>query len=397
MRIMGGSGTVFRLQGGSLVEGEGAPFDKVVYRYSIVDGIRDGYLVPAFSIGAQDKIDVSKLRVRQGEYTAESSDAQMIAQMDNHLAQMVAAGADRRAWLVFEASAKSAKAMAKRMNEWGIPTGIVLGESASSDRTGAVDAYRNGRLRAMVNINALSIGFDVPQVDMLVFRRPTKSLGLYIQQAGRGLRTIGGNIQSSIAAGKADCVVLDFANLIGTHGPLDFIRPRETKARLVSCDECGTRNAAAAARCWKCSAIMTKNCPACLTPVAKGTLDCPHCSFDMRVERSEPTAAKLFDVPSGAALIASWKGTVGRSGGWSPIAKAWRTEGQTVAIADGEQVVLADLLADRVADAKWLRKGPTGAVEALLLPNGASRTSARQVTADGAEIIVPLPAAQGAI
>jgi len=211
-RIAGASGTVFRLQGGSLVEGEGAPFDVVVYRYSILDGIRDGYLCPAFSIGADDKIDEAKLSVdRMGEFSGASSDKQMIVAIDNHIAQMVHHGAERRSWLVFEASTKSAEAMAKRMADWGIPTGLVLGKTGAAERAQLIESFRSGKLRAMVNINALTTGFDVPQVDLLVMRRPTKSLGLYIQQVGRALRTIGGNIQASVAAGKSDCSVLDFA------------------------------------------------------------------------------------------------------------------------------------------------------------------------------------------
>jgi hypothetical protein len=48
---------------------------------------------------------------------------------------------------------------------------------------------------------------------------------------------------------------------------------------------------------------------------------------------------------------------------------------------------------ERVKAAKWLRLDDAGAVVALLLPNGASRTSALQVTADGTELPVPMPRA----
>jgi len=384
-RQAGFSGTVFRLQGGSLVEGEEAPFDKVVYRYSIIDGIRDGYLVPAFSASVTDTMDLSALKTRQGEYTGDSQDTQMLAQMDNHICQLIPYRSERRAWLIFEASVKAARAMCQRLNEWGIRAGLVIGDMPDAERTRNIEAFRRGELQAIVNKDVLTTGFDNPRVDLLAMRFATKSLGKYIQVCGRLLRTVGGNIESSIAAGKSDGLLFDWGGNISTHGPLDFIRPRETKARLVSCDECGTRNAAAAARCWKCDAVMTKNCPACLVPVAKGTLDCPHCAFDMRSERSEPTTAKLFDVPSGAALIASWKGGTDRSGGWQAIRRVWEQDGAVV--ADG--VALAAGLAERVREARWIRADGS----AILLPNGASRTSARQVTADGAEIIVPLPAA----
>jgi DNA repair protein RadD len=388
IRVAGASGTTFRLMGGSLIEGEGAPFDKMVYNYSIVDGIRDGYLVPAFSVGADDVIDVSKLRTRLGEFTNDSQDAQMIAMMDNHISQMVHVGANRRAWLVFEASVKAAHAMRDRMEQWGIPTGIVLGETPAAERAATIAAFRAGRLRALVNRDALTTGFDVQQVDMLVMRRATKSLGLYVQMIGRLLRTIGGNIQASIAAGKSDGLVLDFSGNISRHGPLDFLVMKPTKSNLVSCSECGKRNASAAARCWSCDAVMTKLCPACLVEIRKGELDCPHCQHDMRVERSEPTAPKLFELPSGAALISSYSKNQDRTGGWAAVKKCFSEDGTVTVDTDSQRVTLPESLSPFAEKIKWIRVEPL----AVLIPNGASRTSALQINSDGASVVVPMPA-----
>lgn len=392
-RMSGWSGTVFRLAGGSLVEGEGAPFERVVYRYSIIDGIRDGYLVPAFSVTTEDKIDPAKLRTRQGDFTGESQAAQTSEQIDNHIAQMIVHGENRRSWLCFEANTKVAHQMTARLNEWGVPTGLVLGETPAGERANTIAAYRAGRLRCLVNVAALTTGFDAQEVDMLVMRRRTQSLGLYIQMTGRLLRTIGGSIESSVAAGKADGIVLDFAGNIDQHGPLDFIRPKETTAKLVSCEACGKRNAQAAARCWSCEAVMTKLCPACLTCIPKYELDCSSCGHDMRRSESDGPAKekKLLATPSGAALIASYRPGAQRAGGWLPIARAWTGESGTFADAGGTRYVLAGSLVEHVNSARWLRADEAGAVVALLLPNGGARSSARQVTLDGADMIVPMP------
>lgn len=393
-RTMGGSGTVFRLQGGSLVEGEDAPFDQVVFRYSVLDGIRDEYLVPVFSVGTDDNMDVNKLRTRQKEFTGESQDEQMIASMDNHIAQMLHHGADRRCWLVFEASTKATIAMSQRMNEWGIPTDYVLASKSAADdarRKGAVEKLRRGQLRALVNISALGTGFDVQEIDMLVMRRRTMSLGLYIQSLGRLLRTVGGTLQKSIAAGKSDGIVLDFAGNIDQHGPLDCIRPMPSKARLVSCDECGKRNAAAAMRCWACDAEMTKNCPACLTSINRGLVVCPSCTYDMRSggrDAAKPQA--LLETPSGAALLSSHKAIGSREGGWVGIRKAWDTG--AVDDADGQRWELPSPLVAVAAEARWIRAEPL----ALLIPNGLNRSSAIQVNADGSRLIVPLAARKAA-
>jgi DNA repair protein RadD len=391
----GFTGTTFRLQGGSLVEGEEAPFDEVVYTYSILDGIRDGYLVPAFSAPADDVIDVAKLRTVAGDFTGASQDAQNIALMDNHIAQMVHHGANRRAWLVFEASQKAALAMTQRLNEWGIPSELVIDKTSDGDRIRAIANLASGRIRCLVNVGALTTGYDEQRIDLLVMRRKTKSLGLYIQMVGRLLRTIGGNIESSILAGKADGLVLDFAGNIDAHGPLDdVIRPEESKSRLVECEECGKRNGAASARCWSCDALMTKLCPACLETVTKGTLDCPHCQHDMRTgsDGAEQKPQSLLEKPTGAALISSFGAIAPKAGGWLPVRKVWHGDGMTILDGNGERWSLPAAFEAHAKDARWIR-GEAGVVAAILKRNGSSHSSAIQVTADGMAMPVPMPAA----
>lgn len=393
-RMAGASGTVFRLAGGSLVEGEGAPFDKVVYRYSIIDGIRDGYLVPAFSAPATEQIDVSRLKTRNGDYTGESQDGQMIADMDNHIIQLLPHKDTRRKWLIFEASVKAVLAMTARLNEWGIRACCVHGEMPAAQREQNIAAYRRRQYQVLVNKDICTIGFDDQEIDLLVMRFKTKSLGKYVQVIGRLLRTIGGNIQASIAAGKADGLVYDFGSNIETHGALDFLRPKDTKQTLVSCENCSKRNASAAARCWNCDEPMTKLCPACLESVVKGVLDCPHCNHDMRVggggEARKP--AKLLDTPSGAALISAYRPGVERAGGWLPVRRVWEQEGVcSVATAEGQWPV-PEALVPMAKDARWIRVAD-GALAGLLVPNGANRSSVRQYSRDGAFLIVPMPLA----
>jgi hypothetical protein len=107
-------------------------------------------------------------------------------------------------------------------------------------------------------------------------------------------------------------------------------------------------------------------------------------------------APKLRDRPSGAALISAFKPGVERAGGWLPIRQSWRDGDDIVAVdANGGRWIIPPSLADILPSARWLR-GEGSAVSAILLPNGSSRSSARQVSADGIELIVPLPQAAAA-
>jgi hypothetical protein len=274
----------------------------------------------------------------------------------------------------------------------GHSTGLVLGETPRASAR-AIAAFKAGRLRCLVNVAALTTGFDVQEVDMLVMRRRTMSLGLYIQMTGRLLRTIGGTLTRALRAGKADGLVLDFAGNIDQHGPLDFIRPKDTKARLVSCEDCGKRNGSAAARCWSCDAVMMKLCPGLPGFHPRGTLDCPHCDHDMRTRRraGDPKPAKLLETPSGAALIAAFGKVQEKAGGWIPIRKAWEKDGRRCWLDNnGDRWELPAALAGHAVDARWVR-GEAGVVAALLKPNGANRSSVLQMTIDGAVLPVPMP------
>ena len=383
--LIGGSGTTYRMMGGSLVEGEGAPFDREVYVYSILNGIRDGYLVPPVSLETADNIDPSKLKTRNGEYTEESQDSQMIAMIDNHIMQMQYHGQDRRSWLIFEASTKAAHAMCERMNQWGIPTGLVLGKTPNAERRATIQAYREGRLRALVNLNALTTGFSVQETDLLVMRRRTKSRGLYEQMLGRCLRAIGGHIDISRQRGKIDAHVLDFAGNIEQHGALDdLIVSIKSKVRFTLCDSCGKRNPSGALRCWGCDETLMKNCPACLTAIPRDVVDCPHCGFDMRSGTRDPSG-KLNEHATGAALLSAHRKGVKREGGWIPIRFAWE---DAVDDGEGNRWELPEHLKQFAASARWIRPPPN---LALLIPNGASRTSVQQVMANGNQLLVPMP------
>src|SRR5262245_4570397 len=102
----------------------------------------------------------------------------------------------------------------------------------------------------------LTTGFNVPGVDMLVMLRPTLSTGLYVQMVGRGTRK---------ADGKTDCLILDFAQNVYRHGPVDHVSVLTTGTtsgngagvkvdsfNAKECPDCGELNALAAKLCVAC-------------------------------------------------------------------------------------------------------------------------------------------------
>ena len=106
-----------------------------------------------------------------------------------------------------------------------------------------VDDFRRGKIEIICNVNIFSEGFDCPDLEFIQLARPTKSLSMYLQQVGRGLRP---------AEGKDKLIILDNVGLYNRFGfpsarrhwrrhfeglPVDYTDPfgsRSVDGRFVS-------------------------------------------------------------------------------------------------------------------------------------------------------------------
>jgi hypothetical protein len=83
----------------------------------------------------------------------------------------------------------------------GIPARAVSGETPEVERIDAVVALRERRINAIFSRDVFNEGVDIPEVDTVMFLRPTESATVFLQQLGRGLRKF---------VGKPSLTVLDF-------------------------------------------------------------------------------------------------------------------------------------------------------------------------------------------
>ena len=95
---------------------------------------------------------------------------------------------DRVRGIGFCVSVKHAQYMAGKFNERGIASATLLGETETEDRTHLMERFRGGELRFLFTRDVLSEGVDLPEVNTVLFLRPTESLTVFLQQLGRGLR-----------------------------------------------------------------------------------------------------------------------------------------------------------------------------------------------------------------
>ena len=103
--------------------------------------------------------------------------------------------------LAFCVSIEHAKFMAKRFSENNIPSIALYGESKEEDRATAKEKLVKGEIKFIFVVDLYNEGIDIPEVNTILFLRPTESLTVFLQQLGRGLR---------LSDGKECLTVLDF-------------------------------------------------------------------------------------------------------------------------------------------------------------------------------------------
>ncbi|WP_239456548.1 DUF3427 domain-containing protein [Nocardioides solisilvae] len=107
--------------------------------------------------------------------------------------------------LGFCVSVAHAEYMTRVFNDAGIPARTVTGETPSDQRAQALQDLRHARVNVLFTVEVFNEGLDIPDVDTVLFLRPTQSSTIFMQQLGRGLRR---------THDKAVLTVLDF---VGYH------------------------------------------------------------------------------------------------------------------------------------------------------------------------------------
>ena len=90
--------------------------------------------------------------------------------------------------LFFGTNVNQALMMSKILNDRGIASAAVTGETRSSVRNEYINSFRSRRISVLCNYQVLTTGFDAPRTDSIIIARPTSSRVLYEQMVGRGLR-----------------------------------------------------------------------------------------------------------------------------------------------------------------------------------------------------------------
>ena len=97
--------------------------------------------------------------------------------------------------IVFACSLQHAMMLSAFLNLEGVKNSLVYGEMNSYERQSSISDFKEGRVNIIINFDILTTGFDSTNIKCVFITRPTKSVILYSQMIGRGLRgpKMGGN------------------------------------------------------------------------------------------------------------------------------------------------------------------------------------------------------------
>lgn len=112
--------------------------------------------------------------------------------------------------LVFVDSAENAE----KFSTWLEGSTFVSSDMGLNNRAESVNGFLSGKYKVMFNYGVLSVGFDFPDLQAIIMGRPTRSLRLYYQIWGRGVRK--GN--------KENFLFVDFCNNVERFGKVEDIQ-----------------------------------------------------------------------------------------------------------------------------------------------------------------------------
>lgn len=179
---------------------------RIASRLLLGEAIDRNLLSPFQYFGVTDETDYRGLKWTRGRYDV--SELEKIYTADTRRCALILNSVKRYVTdittvkgLGFCVSVAHAEYMAEYFKRKGIPSIALSAKSADDIRDKAKEELISGKINFIFVVDLYNEGVDIPEIDTVLFLRPTESATVFLQQLGRGLRRCEGK----------DCLtVLDF-------------------------------------------------------------------------------------------------------------------------------------------------------------------------------------------
>ena len=200
--LLGLTATPERMDGGDILEDFGG---RIAAEIRLPEALNRKLLSPFQYFGITDNIDLRNIRWEKGKYVASeltsvyTSNDGRVKDILRALDKYVKNIEDVRA-LCFCVSIEHAQFMAEKFVLAGLKAEY-LASTNSNEREDKRRHFKQKEINYLFVVDIFNEGVDIPEIDTVLFLRPTESLTIFLQQLGRGLR---------LAEGKDNLTVLDF-------------------------------------------------------------------------------------------------------------------------------------------------------------------------------------------
>lgn len=261
-KLAGLTATPTRLDGKPL----GDIYDDLVEGESIKSLIEKDYLAP-YKYYAPSVADLSTLKKKRGDFDkGQAEEILSTKAVFGDVIKHYKHYADGKQSICYCSTIKHSKMMAEEFQEVGINAIHFDGDTPKKEREQIINDFREGKITILCNVDLISVGFDMPDVDCCILLRPTDSTALYIQQACRALR---------YREGKT-AIILDHVNNYERHGLPDDKREWSLGDKFEK-----------PKRFLEDGTLKIKQCQNCFGVFESGINVCPHCGFEVQLIKEE--------------------------------------------------------------------------------------------------------------
>jgi superfamily II DNA or RNA helicase len=188
--LLGLTATPERMDGKSVLEYFN---NRIAAEIRLPEAIERRLLCPFQYFGVTDTVDLESLRWTRGGY--DKGELNNLFTGNDARAKHVRISLDRYVTdinevkgLGFCVSIEHAGYMAGVFNRYSIPSIALSALSSDDERNNAKKRLISGEIRFIFVVDLYNEGVDIPEINTILFLRPTESLTVFLQQLGRGLR-----------------------------------------------------------------------------------------------------------------------------------------------------------------------------------------------------------------
>ncbi|WP_372938108.1 DEAD/DEAH box helicase [Seonamhaeicola sp.] len=199
-------------ENGYLLQG----YESIIKEVTVKELIELGYLTDVEVYTSKNQPDFSKVDIVNGDYnqTQTTKILQEEQVISNAIQEWLRLASDKKT-IVFATDIEHAEKLKQEFTNLNYNVSIVHSKLSEKQIEKEYKDFNINNTTILINVDMATFGFDEPSIECMLFVRCIKSLRLYKQMVGRGIRKF---------KGKKSCLMIDCANVVLDNGyPTDEI------------------------------------------------------------------------------------------------------------------------------------------------------------------------------